>query len=566
MGALRLVPSDGVSPALEITSERATLGRQADADLVVDDPSVSRRHALIERRGSDWVVTDQASANGTFLDAARVATSVLRNGQELRFGSRVFRVQIESAAMATVVVPAVVPARPPAVPTRPAEATMGRRPAPAGMWRDGTTLVLARTAVLPRRCVKCGKATSLSLRRQLYWHHPAIALLIFAGVLTYVIVALIVRKRFDLDVPICEQHRFRRQLLMGLGFATLVPAIGAGVFGVLRQSGLAFAIAGLCLLLGLVLSAVAGGSLISPRKIDDSFAWLRGVHRDLLTGLPTWPGPAAALVALASPASAGGGYSAGAPPPRPAEPTSGLATAAAVAGGLSIFLCPGPVAFGLGAAAIWDVQQSGKQGLGRAIFGLVAGLVASVALVLVFLSNLYQASKPVERRAVAAPSAAPVPAPKPPATSVVIQSKDQTLRIVTPPDWRSDTLNSKAELQACDAPQQACVVVLSDSKASAQGVTLERYSRATRGLILKNIASGDERGPKAIRIGAHDALQWELRGHVKTTNIVYLHTVVEGATRFYQIVAWTPDQLFAREQATLQRVVSSFDDSPPGPR
>jgi pSer/pThr/pTyr-binding forkhead associated (FHA) protein len=70
--------------------------------VVVDDKSVSRRHALVERRGEDWALTDQGSANGTYLDGRRVSEAVLQNGQQLRIGSVIFQVEIESEAPATV--------------------------------------------------------------------------------------------------------------------------------------------------------------------------------------------------------------------------------------------------------------------------------------------------------------------------------------------------------------------------------------------------------------------------------------------------------------------------------
>ena len=70
MSSLRLVPP--VGGPIEIAGERTLLGRDPSADLVVNDPSVSRRHALIERRTEGWVVLDQRSANGTFLNNQRV--------------------------------------------------------------------------------------------------------------------------------------------------------------------------------------------------------------------------------------------------------------------------------------------------------------------------------------------------------------------------------------------------------------------------------------------------------------------------------------------------------------
>jgi hypothetical protein len=126
MATLRLVPASGSH--IEIEGEQAIVGRDPGCDVVVNDGSVSRKHARLEHRGGNWMVVDQGSANGTFLDSQRVAETVLRHGQELRFGAMAFRVEIEEEAGATIVTPmsavseatvmqpAVVPPRPPAPP------------------------------------------------------------------------------------------------------------------------------------------------------------------------------------------------------------------------------------------------------------------------------------------------------------------------------------------------------------------------------------------------------------------------------------------------------------------
>lgn len=136
MKKLRLVPVSG--PAIEITSDKTLVGREPGCDVVLPDGSVSRKHAVIERRGEVWAVVDQASANGTFIDSQRVADAGLRSGQELRFGALSLRVEIEgeeedfgatvstaAVADATVLQPSLVekpppaPPKPPAAPPRP---------------------------------------------------------------------------------------------------------------------------------------------------------------------------------------------------------------------------------------------------------------------------------------------------------------------------------------------------------------------------------------------------------------------------------------------------------------
>ena len=92
MVGLRLIPPVGAP--IVIGQDVSVVGREPGSEVYINDGSVSRRHARIERRGAAYFVVDEGSANGTFLDSQRVADALLRPGQEVRFGAVPFRVEI----------------------------------------------------------------------------------------------------------------------------------------------------------------------------------------------------------------------------------------------------------------------------------------------------------------------------------------------------------------------------------------------------------------------------------------------------------------------------------------
>lgn len=68
------------------------LGRHHHCDVVVTDPTVSRRHARLTFRDGNWVVQDLDSTNGTFVNGARVGRYELRPGDRLLLGEEQLRV------------------------------------------------------------------------------------------------------------------------------------------------------------------------------------------------------------------------------------------------------------------------------------------------------------------------------------------------------------------------------------------------------------------------------------------------------------------------------------------
>ena len=68
-----------------LTSAVLLVGRDETADILVDEPLVSRAHARIERRGERYVVLDLGSTNLTRVNGEVVAERELRHGDEVRF-------------------------------------------------------------------------------------------------------------------------------------------------------------------------------------------------------------------------------------------------------------------------------------------------------------------------------------------------------------------------------------------------------------------------------------------------------------------------------------------------
>jgi hypothetical protein len=68
------------------TSERTRIGRSPDCEVFLDDVTVSRNHAVLVERDGAFVVEDQGSLNGTFLNRRRIDSAPLENGDELQIG------------------------------------------------------------------------------------------------------------------------------------------------------------------------------------------------------------------------------------------------------------------------------------------------------------------------------------------------------------------------------------------------------------------------------------------------------------------------------------------------
>lgn len=75
-----------ITQSNEYVKDKIVLGRILSADLRVDDPRVSRIHALVEVRGSKVLITDLASSHGTFVNGTKIVEKELKWGDTIKLG------------------------------------------------------------------------------------------------------------------------------------------------------------------------------------------------------------------------------------------------------------------------------------------------------------------------------------------------------------------------------------------------------------------------------------------------------------------------------------------------
>jgi hypothetical protein len=86
-GALVIRSGGGrVGQSFPLHGERVTIGRSPDAEVFLDDVTVSRDHAVLVRRSGAWFLDDSGSLNGTYVNRRRIESHRLEDGDELQIG------------------------------------------------------------------------------------------------------------------------------------------------------------------------------------------------------------------------------------------------------------------------------------------------------------------------------------------------------------------------------------------------------------------------------------------------------------------------------------------------
>jgi len=92
---LEYVDAPGVSRRLDLKSTSTTIGRGKANDIVITQDfayweTVSHHHAQISRQAIGWVIEDNHSSNGVYVNGKRTGRNLLRTGWQLAIGGVTF--------------------------------------------------------------------------------------------------------------------------------------------------------------------------------------------------------------------------------------------------------------------------------------------------------------------------------------------------------------------------------------------------------------------------------------------------------------------------------------------
>ena len=69
-----------------LNTDSVSIGRSPESDVFLDDVTVSRKHARVERVNNDFRIVDTLSLNGTYVNSISINEQTLRMGDELQIG------------------------------------------------------------------------------------------------------------------------------------------------------------------------------------------------------------------------------------------------------------------------------------------------------------------------------------------------------------------------------------------------------------------------------------------------------------------------------------------------
>jgi len=113
MAKLVVLSPEQKGRSYELKVDKTTIGRVEDNTFQIAEPSVSSHHCEVLLRGTDVVIKDLNSTNGTFINNEKISESVLKPGQTLRLGQIELQIDTGDTPIGHASAPANAGAPPP---------------------------------------------------------------------------------------------------------------------------------------------------------------------------------------------------------------------------------------------------------------------------------------------------------------------------------------------------------------------------------------------------------------------------------------------------------------------
>ncbi|MEM9903457.1 MAG: hypothetical protein AAF921_00310 [Cyanobacteria bacterium P01_D01_bin.44] len=143
----------------------------------------------------------------------------------------------------------------------------------------------------------------------------------------------------------------------------------------------------------------------------------------------------------------------------------------------------------------------------------------------------------------------------------LVRNEPKGIQLITPNSWEQvDNLRPDADIYIANEPENTYVMVLVDSlSATVQQFTLSDNASQYRRVLVDQLDTYNGQTATSITsVNGQPAEQYEIRGEIDGTAIVYVHTTIRGEENYYQVVGWTRDDQYDARRQELQQVITSF--------
>lgn len=87
---LLVIKGPNIGDKFFIDKDEFFIGRSPESDVLLDDITVSRKHAILKRTGDNYKLIDSGSLNGSYVNSNIVEEAILANGDRLQIGKYIF--------------------------------------------------------------------------------------------------------------------------------------------------------------------------------------------------------------------------------------------------------------------------------------------------------------------------------------------------------------------------------------------------------------------------------------------------------------------------------------------
>ena len=144
--------------------------------------------------------------------------------------------------------------------------------------------------------------------------------------------------------------------------------------------------------------------------------------------------------------------------------------------------------------------------------------------------------------------------------NIVAKTSDGSAQLTFPKGWKN-TVASNPQNILFYSNIYGCVAVIRDSKSMfSSDFTIDDYTTIITNNVADQIKNPVVTGPITTSVNNYSAQQFEIQGELQKVKFKYLCTIIESSNSYYQVIAYTTQDLYDKNKSSLVKIVNTFKE------
>ncbi len=144
--------------------------------------------------------------------------------------------------------------------------------------------------------------------------------------------------------------------------------------------------------------------------------------------------------------------------------------------------------------------------------------------------------------------------------NIVAKTSDGSAQLTFPKGWKNTVAPNPQSILFYSDMYNGVLVVRESKSRFSSGLTIDDYTALVINSVTQKMENTVVTDSISTRINNYAARQFEIQGELQKVKFKYLYTIIESNNSYYQVIAYTTQDLYDKNKSSLVKIVNTFKE------